>query len=190
MRTLLIDNYDSFTYNLYHLLREAAPVGEAIDICKNDALAPSLLLGYDRIVASPGPGIPCEAGSLMAAVGEMAGQRPYLGICLGHQALAEVYGGSLLQLPHPAHGETCRVAVRRDCRLFSGVGPTIEVARYHSWVVSRETLPSCMQVTAETDEGLVMALQHRVLPLYGVQFHPESFMTRDGVRIIKNFYSI
>lgn len=190
MRTLLIDNYDSFTYNLYHLLRVAAPPSEAVDIRKNDGLDASALLHYDHVVASPGPGVPHEAGDLMAAIGRMAGHCAFLGICLGHQALAEWYGATLRQLPHPAHGETAMVSLVGESRLFEGLRREIQVARYHSWVVERASLPECLQVTAVTAEGQVMALQHRELPLYGVQFHPESFMTPDGVQIIKNFYRI
>lgn len=190
MSTLIIDNYDSFTFNLYHLLREAAPQGETLVIEKNDRLTPEEILCHDRVVASPGPGIPSEAGGLLTAIRTADGRLPFLGVCLGHQALAQYFGAELQQLPHPVHGGTEKVSLLNRNTLFDGLKSETTVARYHSWTVSRQGLPDCLQVTAENADGLIMALQHRDQPLYGVQFHPESFMTPDGLQMMKNFYRI
>lgn len=190
MCTLIIDNYDSFTYNLFHLLRAAAPENERFEVRKNDAISLSSLLQYRHIVASPGPGLPSEAGFLPKIFPVIEGKVPYLGVCLGHQALAEAYGAKLYQLPHPVHGGTSQVRVNDTSPLFKHLGPETTVARYHSWAVEKESLPRCLEIVSETSDGLVMALQHRHAQLFGVQFHPESFMTPCGLQMLQNFYAV
>ena len=189
MRTLLIDNYDSFTYNLFHLLKSSLPQNEIIDIVKNDRITIQDAMSYHHIIVSPGPGIPSEAGNLMSIIKGIAGQRPLLGICLGHQALAECFGASLYQLPHPIHGGVEKIMLHRSA-LFDGLPQFSNVARYHSWVVNRESLPPSLKVIAEMQTGEVMAISHREWPMYGLQFHPESFVTEYGSRMIQNFYKV
>ena len=189
MSTLLIDNYDSFTYNLYHLLSDNSPHGEQIDIVKNDKIDVDRALRYDRVVVSPGPGIPSEAGNLMEVMVGIAGKIPMLGICLGHQALAECFGGYLSQLPHPIHGGEEQIRLF-ESPLFVGIHKYTQVARYHSWIVNRNMLPQDLQVIAETSDGDIMAISHRQWPMYGLQFHPESFVTKEGGQMIENFYNL
>jgi len=182
---LLVDNYDSFTYNLY---QELAEIGEApIRVVRNDAMsvADMLALGPRAIVISPGPGEPMSAGvtlDLIAAAGDL----PVLGICLGHQALATVHGGKVVRAPEPVHGKVS--PIQHDGRgVFRGLPRPMEATRYHSLVVDRSSVPSELQITAWTDDDLVMGLQHRDLPRFGVQFHPESYLTRDGMRLLASF---
>ena len=189
MRTLLIDNYDSFTYNLFHLLKKGAPQNESIDIAKNDEITVSDALNYQHIVVSPGPGIPCEAGNLMSIIKGVSGKCSLLGICLGHQALAECFGGSLYQLPRPIHGGVEDIMLY-DNALFKDLPRIITVARYHSWIVDKRTLPSSVHVIAEMRSGEIMAIAHKNWPMYGLQFHPESFVTNAGAKMIQNFYQL
>lgn len=144
-------------------------------------------MAFDRIVVSPGPGTPAEAGSLLPFVRRCAGVRPLLGVCLGHHALAEAFGGRLVNVPRVWHGVRSEVRQTVPVPLFDGVPERFDAGRYHSWVVAREGLPAELEVAVETDDGTIMALAHRSLPLYGVQFHPESVMTPCGGRIIANF---
>lgn len=189
MSTLLIDNYDSFTYNLYHLLKRSSPKNEKIDIVKNDVVTLADALQYQHIVVSPGPGIPIEAGNLMSIIKGIKGKRPLLGICLGHQALAECFGGRLLQLPHPIHGGAEKIRLF-ETPLFKNIPQQAMVARYHSWIVDKVSLPSSLKVIAETSTGEVMAIGHRSWPMFGLQFHPESFVTKEGSKMIQNFYQL
>lgn len=189
MSTLLIDNYDSFTYNLYHLLQDVAGIKEKIDVVYNDAVKVKDALRYDRIVVSPGPGIPKEAGNLMSIIDGIVGKRPFLGICLGHQAMAAYFGGDLYQLSHPLHGIAEDICLMNS-RIFRGMNKRIQVARYHSWIVNRASLSSCISVVAETDAREVMAIEHQTYPMIGLQFHPESFVTSEGATIIQNFYRL
>lgn len=186
MRIVLIDNYDSFTYNLLHLLRDASGSETDIDIVKNDAVNLSDIAGYDKIVISPGPGIPSEAGCVEDLIRRYSSTHPILGICLGHQAIAQVFGGSLICLPHPVHGGCSKMEVVSHDVLFRGLPDTMMVARYHSWTVDDTSLPSDLEVTARA-EGLVMAVSHRRYDIHGVQFHPESFCTENGVHMVRNF---
>lgn len=186
MRIVLIDNYDSFTYNLLHLLRDASGSDADIDIVKNDAVSLSDIARYDKIVISPGPGIPSEAGCVEALIRRYSTTHPILGICLGHQAIASVFGASLICLPHPVHGGCSKMEVVDHAVLFRDLPDDIMVARYHSWAVDEESLPSDLAVTARA-EGLVMALSHRRYDIHGVQFHPESFCTDNGVQMVRNF---
>lgn len=184
MKTVIIDNYDSFTYNLSHLVKE---LGAEVDVLRNDQFELRQLEAYDKIVLSPGPGIPCEAGLLPDVIRTYAGKRPILGICLGHQAIGEVFGGKLTNLSHVFHGVATPVHVVRRDYLFEGLPDTFEVGRYHSWVVDQAALPACLEVTSVSDEGYIMSLRHTDFDIRGIQFHPESVLTPDGKTIIRNW---
>lgn len=185
MKTVIIDNYDSFTYNLAHLVKE---LGATVDVVRNDRFELSELECYDTIILSPGPGIPSEAGLLMDVIRTYAGRKPMLGICLGEQAIGEVFGGRLTNLSDVFHGVQTPVEIvsARD-PLFRGLPQIIQAGRYHSWVVDTEGLPECLEVSAVSEEGQIMALRHRELPIYGIQFHPESVLTPDGRIIVGNW---
>ena len=168
MKIAIIDNYDSFTYNLRHLI---ASLGVETDVLRNDRFELEELDRYDKLVLSPGPGIPCEAGQLMAVIGRYASSKPLLGVCLGHQAIGESFGGRLSVLSEVFHGVRTPVSLLGDDYLFEGLPRRIDVGRYHSWVVDREGLPDELEVTALSDEGQIMALRHRTLDVRGIQFH-------------------
>lgn len=184
MRIVIIDNYDSFTYNLCQALQA---LGAAVTVWRNDTFGLEALQPFDKIVISPGPGIPSEAGNLLAVIREYAGRKPILGICLGEQAIGEVYGGRLVNLSTVFHGVQTPVEITADDYLFRGLPRKIPVGRYHSWVVDRDTLPGCLEATALSREGYVMALRHREFDVRGIQFHPESVLTPDGGKIIQNW---
>ncbi len=194
MKIAMIDNYDSFTYNLVHLVKE---LGAEIDVFRNDQFSLPDLEPYDKIMLSPGPGIPSEAGLLMDVIRTYAGQKPILGICLGEQAIGEAFGGTLVNLSEVFHGVQTPAHIvdvstaGRDRRepdyIFRGLHKDILVGRYHSWVVDADTLPDCLEATALSDEGQVMALRHREYDIRGVQFHPESVLTPDGKKMIQNW---
>ncbi len=194
MKIAMIDNYDSFTYNLVHLVKE---LGAEIDVFRNDQFILPDLEPYDKIMLSPGPGIPSEAGLLMDVIRTYAGQKPILGICLGEQAIGEAFGGTLVNLPEVFHGVQTPAHIvdvataGRDHRepdyIFRGLHKDILVGRYHSWVVDADTMPDCLEATALSDEGQVMALRHREYDIRGVQFHPESVLTPDGKKMIQNW---
>ena len=185
MKILVFDNYDSFTYNLVHLLRKLGVTD--LDVVRNDRMPLEAVAAYDKIVLSPGPGIPSEAGLLLPLIREYAPVKSILGICLGEQAIGEAFGARLENLTTVFHGVASRIRVVADDPLFEGLGPEIEAGRYHSWVVSREVLPACLRVTAEDEEGRVMALAHTEYDVRGVQFHPESVLTPEGERMIANW---
>lgn len=183
---LLIDNYDSFSYNLYQLIGAVDPDirvirNDAITIPEMEALAP------EAIFLSPGPGKPADAGVCVEAVKYFAGKIPIFGVCLGHQAICEAFGATVSYASRLMHGKTSAAHLDTTSRLFSGMRESIQVARYHSLAAVRDTLPDCLRVTAETGDGEIMAVEHTQYPVYGVQFHPESVMTPDGISIIKNF---
>lgn len=184
MRILLIDNYDSFTYNLFQLLDEE---GADVTVVRNDRFGLDEVEAYDRIVLSPGPGIPDEAGLLKPVIERYAPTKPILGVCLGEQAIGEVFGAELLNLPHVFHGVQTPAHITGNDYIFQGLPRHIQVGRYHSWVVRNEGLPACLEVTAVSDEGQIMALRHRTYDVHGIQFHPESILTPDGRQMIKNF---
>ena len=184
MRIAMIDNYDSFTYNLVHLVKE---LGADIRVLRNDRFALEELEAFDKIMLSPGPGIPAEAGLLPDVIRHYAGSKPMLGICLGEQAIGEAFGGTLVNLEEVFHGVQTPCRVVEDDYLFEGLPEEFPVGRYHSWVVDAATLPDCLACTAVSPEGQVMALRHRSLDLRGLQFHPESVLTPDGARIISNW---
>ena len=187
MHVLVIDNYDSFVYNLVHYL-EAADC--QVTVKRNDAFSLEEVANYDRLLLSPGPGIPEEAGLLKAVIERYAGKLPILGVCLGQQAIGEVFGGTLINLDQVFHGVATQATVLVDNEsLFQGCGPQLEIGRYHSWVVSKEGFPSELEITAEDPNGQIMALRHRTYDIKGVQFHPESVLTPKGKQMIQNWIS-
>ena len=187
MRTVIIDNYDSFTYNLSHLVKE---LGADVTVVRNDQFRLEQLQQYDKLILSPGPGIPSEAGLLLDTIRAYADKKPILGVCLGHQAIGEAFGGRLENLSDVFHGVATPCTLLADDPLFVGLPKQIDIGRYHSWVVSREAFPDCLEVTAESDEGQIMALRHRSYNVHGIQFHPESVLTPCGRTIIKNFIDL
>ena len=185
MKVLLLDNYDSFTYNLYQYLGE---LGAEVEVFRNDQLTvkEALARGADRIVISPGPGNPDQAGISLELIARVPETVPLLGVCLGHQALGQAFGGKVVRAPTLMHGKTSEV--HHDGRaLFSGLPQPFTATRYHSLVVARDTVPDCFIVTAWTDDGVVMGLRHKTRPLEGVQFHPESILTTAGKDLLRNF---
>ena len=184
MKVVIIDNYDSFTYNLSHLVKE---LGAEVNVVRNDQFELSDLEQYSKIILSPGPGIPPEAGLLLDVIRTYAGRKPILGVCLGHQAIGEVFGGKLENLSDVFHGVATPCHIIADDPIFSGIPRDITIGRYHSWVVSKEDFPGCLEVTAVSDEGQIMALRHRELNIRGIQFHPESVLTPDGKKMLQNW---
>jgi len=186
MKTIIIDNYDSFTYNLSHLVKE---LGVQVDVVRNDKFQLADLRLYDKIILSPGPGIPEEAGMLLEVIHAYAGLKPILGVCLGEQAIGQAFGAQLTNLTEVFHGVQTPVKLLPDTDeyLFSTLPETIKVGRYHSWVVDQSDLPESLVVTAQSEEGFIMALKHRHFDVHGIQFHPESVLTPQGVTIMKNF---
>lgn len=188
MRVLLIDNYDSFTWNLVHLI---GGLGASVDVRRNDALSVEDALGdeHDAIVLSPGPCTPNEAGICLDLVRQGAGIKPIFGVCLGLQAMGQAFGGDVVRAPVPMHGKVS--PIRHNSRgLFRGINGTLQATRYHSLVVARETCPPVFEIEAQTDDGLIMALSHRELPVCGVQFHPESIASEHGATIMRNFLDL
>ncbi|HEY5510143.1 MAG TPA: aminodeoxychorismate/anthranilate synthase component II [Prolixibacteraceae bacterium] len=183
-RILLIDNYDSFTYNLVHLIKS---FGQEVDVRRNDALTVEEADTYDKILLSPGPGIPSEAGLLLEIVRHCAPKKSILGVCLGHQAIAEVFGATLVNLKEVHHGVASQINVTANDSLFRGLGNNFEAGRYHSWAVSQENFPDELEVTAIDDSGEIMALRHKKYDVKGVQFHPESVLTPLGAKIMENW---
>ena len=183
---LLVDNYDSFSYNLYQLVGSLNP---DIWVVRNDELSVEEIrrLSPSHLILSPGPGRPAEAGVCEAAVRELAGSIPLLGVCLGHQAICEAFGGAVSYAGHLMHGKQSQLTLSTDCPLFRGLPAVIPAARYHSLSAGEERLPDCLRVTARSEDQEIMAVQHRVYPIYGLQFHPESILTPQGAVILKNF---
>jgi anthranilate synthase/aminodeoxychorismate synthase-like glutamine amidotransferase len=183
---LVIDNYDSFTYNLVQYLGE---LGATVVVRRNDEASLDQLrgLGHARVVISPGPGRPEQAGVSLDVIKEFGPRMPVLGVCLGHQAIGMAFGGDVVRAPLPVHGKTS--TVEHNCKgVFAGLTTSFQAGRYHSLVVDENTLPGDLEVTARTKEdGVVMGLRHRTLPIHGVQFHPESVLTNEGRRILRNF---
>ncbi len=184
---ILIDNYDSFTWNLWHYLEE---LGASVDVHRNDTLSVDAVLDRnpDGIVLSPGPCTPNEAGICLDLVRKAAGRVPVLGVCLGHQAIGQAFGGRVVRARQVMHGKTSPI-VHRGGTLFRGLPSPFTAARYHSLILERSSLPDCLQVHAETEDGIVMAIQHTELPLFGVQFHPESIASEQGHAVLQNFLS-
>src|SRR5207344_1676676 len=202
MKILVFDNYDSFTYNLVHLVEKI--LHEKVEVYRNDQIPMERVKEYDKIILSPGPGIPEEAGSLLPLIKEYASSKSILGVCLGHQAIGQAFGGELINLSSVFHGvatpvkivnhETSDVSNSENSRftshvsrnLFDGLPDELEVGRYHSWVVSKENFPDDLEITAEDETGMIMGLQHKTFDVQGVQFHPESVLTPMGEEIMKN----
>lgn len=192
MGILVFDNYDSFTYNLVHLVEKITHT--KVDVYRNDQIALEQVKEYDKIILSPGPGIPEEAGLLLPLIKEYASTKSILGVCLGHQAIGEAFGGKLTNLSTVYHGVATEIEIggqRSEARrsLFEGLPEKILVGRYHSWIVSDAEFPEELEVTARDDNGYIMALQHKQYDVQGVQFHPESVLTPDGEKILRNWLS-
>lgn len=188
MNILLLDNYDSFTFNIAHIVRELGLTSDLhLDIIRNDKILLSDIAMYDKIILSPGPGIPSEAGVMPALLRRFGKEKPVLGVCLGHQAIGEVFGGTLINLSKVHHGVATQMEVVADDLLFNELPRTFDVGRYHSWIVDSATLPECLLVTAVDAEGQIMALRHKEFPVRGVQFHPESVLTQHGFSMLKNW---
>ncbi|MBI4920184.1 MAG: aminodeoxychorismate/anthranilate synthase component II [Devosia nanyangense] len=188
MKLLVIDNYDSFTYNLVHFLGE---LGAELVVYRNDKITLDEIaaMAPDGIVLSPGPKTPTEAGICLALIDRFKATTPILGVCLGHQAIGQALGGDVIRAPQLMHGKTSKIN-HTGKGLFRGLNAGFEATRYHSLVVKRETLPETLEVTATSDDGLIMGMQHKTLPLHGVQFHPESIASENGHALLQNFLNI
>lgn len=186
---LLIDNYDSFSYNLYQLIGEFEP---DIKVVRNDELTVKEIeeLAPDRLIISPGPGRPENAGIIVEAARTAAKKIPTLGVCLGHQAICMAYGAEITYARQLMHGKQSTAKLDTECALFKGLPQSTPVARYHSLAASADTLPDCLKVTALTDDGEIMAVQHKEFPIFGVQFHPESILTPLGKEMLRNFIEL
>jgi anthranilate synthase component 2 len=191
MKILVFDNYDSFTYNLVHLVEKI--IHGKVDVFRNDQIALEKIKEYDKIILSPGPGIPSEAGLLLPLIKEYAATKSILGVCLGHQAIGEAFGATLENLSTVYHGVATPVKVNRSKAkskhdLFNELPDTLEVGRYHSWIVSRENFPNdILEITSVDENGYIMGLQHKIYDVQGLQFHPESILTPDGEKILRNW---
>lgn len=182
---LLLDNYDSFTYNLLHAVKELGRTD--VEVFRNDQITLDEVDRFDKIILSPGPGIPKEAGLLLPIIKRYAPTKAILGVCLGHQAIGETFGATLENLTEVYHGVQTPVNIIKEGIVFRGMENELLVGRYHSWVVSRKAFPECLEITAESKEGQIMALRHKSYNVHGIQFHPESVLTPQGKLIIQNF---
>ncbi len=185
MMLLLLDNYDSFTYNVYQLL---SSLEASVEVIRNDQITVKEIAhrGYEAVVISPGPGVPADAGITEELISQLKGQLPILGICLGHQAIGEVFGGKVVGAGEIVHGKTS--PLRHNGKgLYAGLPQNIPVGRYHSLIVDRESLPDCLEITSELDNGMIMGLRHREYDIEGIQFHPESILTPQGKVMLENF---
>ncbi|HBH50184.1 MAG TPA: aminodeoxychorismate/anthranilate synthase component II [Bacteroidales bacterium] len=186
MKILVIDNYDSFTYNLVHYLENTT--SDHIDVYRNDKISLEAIDAYDKILLSPGPGIPEESGICLDLIQQYAPKKSILGVCLGHQAIAEAFGGSLINLDTVYHGVSSIIdIVTPEDTLYTELPDQIEVGRYHSWVVAKKDLPDCFKITSLSQEGLIMGISHKNYDVKGVQYHPESVLTENGMKIIENW---
>lgn len=187
MKILVFDNYDSFTYNLVHLVEKI--IDDKVDVYRNDEIALEQVKAYDKIILSPGPGIPNEAGMLLPLIKAYAATKSMLGVCLGHQAIGEAFGGTLINLDKVYHGVATPIHITQPATpIFKGFGDSIDVGRYHSWIVSKDYFPvDELEITAEDDNGFIMAMQHKKYDVQGVQFHPESVLTPDGEAMMRNW---
>jgi anthranilate synthase component 2 len=187
MKILVFDNYDSFTYNLVHLVEKI--LHEKVDVHRNDQIPMEKVKEYDKIILSPGPGIPVEAGLLLPLIKEYASSKSILGVCLGHQAIGEAFGGKLVNLSTVYHGVATSCELQATSSLFKGLPKMIEVGRYHSWIVSDDEFPMDLEVTARDENKYIMGLRHKKFDVQGVQFHPESVLTPMGEKIMRNWLS-
>ena len=189
MKILVFDNYDSFTYNLVHLVEKITDI--KVDVFRNDEISLEEVNVYDKIILSPGPGIPSEAGLLLPLIKQYAATKSILGVCLGHQAIGEAFGGTLTNLSKVYHGVATPIKITNTASpILNGLPETIEVGRYHSWIISDENFPAALEVTARDANGYIMALQHKTYDVQGVQFHPESVLTPDGETILRNWLKV
>lgn len=193
MKILIFDNYDSFTYNLVHMVEKI--IHGKVDVYRNDKIALEKIKDYDKIILSPGPGLPSESGLLLPLINEYASTKCILGVCLGQQAIGEVFGGKLVNLKEVYHGVATKIKVKEN-RTFSGndifknLPAELEAGRYHSWIVDKKGLPADLEITAEDESGYIMALRHRTFDVQGVQFHPESVLTPMGEKMITNWLNL
>lgn len=190
MKILIFDNYDSFTYNLVHVVEKI--IHSKVDVCRNDKISLEKINDYDKIILSPGPGLPNESGLLLPLIKEYASSKSILGVCLGQQAIGESFGGSLTNLSTVFHGVATKIKVKPGRTtskndVFNTLDDELEVGRYHSWIVSRERFPAELEITAEDENGYIMALRHKTFDVQGVQFHPESVLTPMGERMMRNW---
>lgn len=193
MKIVIIDNYDSFTYNLSHLVKE---LGAEVTVLRNDVFQLEDLQAFDKIILSPGPGVPFEAGLLLDVIKAYAGKKPILGVCLGEQAIGEAFGAKLTNLSEVFHGVQTPILIKNEelkrkneapDYIFDGLPDEVLVGRYHSWVVDTDGFPECLEITAVSQEGFIMALKHKEYDIHGIQFHPESVLTPDGKTMVANF---
>lgn len=190
MKILIFDNYDSFTYNLVHVVEKI--IHGKVEVFRNDKISLEAIDAYDKIILSPGPGLPAESGLLLPLIKEYASRKSILGVCLGHQAIGEVFGGTLVNLSTVYHGVATNVQVNTkrtiaENDVFNNLPEEIEVGRYHSWIVSKENFPDDLEITAEDEKGYIMALRHKTFDVQGVQFHPESVLTPLGEKMMRNW---
>lgn len=193
MKILIFDNYDSFTYNLVHLVERIT--NEKPDVYRNDKISLESINEYDKIILSPGPGLPCESGLLLPLIEKFAPSKSIMGVCLGQQAIAEVFGGKLINLKDVYHGVATKIKVdehrtKTQNDVFKDLPSEFEAGRYHSWVVDNENFPKDLEITARDENGLIMGLRHRTYDVQGVQFHPESVLTPEGEKMMRNWLSI
>lgn len=184
-KILILDNYDSFTYNLYHLIREIGTF--EIEVHRNDSIALDEVERFDKIILSPGPGIPQEAGILLPLIARYAPHKSILGVCLGHQAIGETFGATLENLTDVYHGVQSTIDITKKDPIFNRLNTHFVAGRYHSWIISREAFPETLEITAESPENQIMAIRHKTYDVHGIQFHPESILTPQGRIIIENF---
>ena len=182
-KILLLDNYDSFTYNVYQLMSE---LGAAVEVVRNDKISVDDVKNFSAVIISPGPGVPSDAGISEQIISELKGELPILGICLGHQAIGEVFGGKIVRAKEIVHGKTSKL-IHNGAGIYRGLAQGVEVGRYHSLIIERETLPDCLEVTSELDDGTIMGVRHKVFDVEGIQFHPESILTPCGKIMMTNF---
>jgi len=185
MKILVFDNYDSFTYNLVHLVEKIT--NQKVTVVRNDQITLEEVAAYDKIILSPGPGIPSEAGLLLPLIKQYAASKSILGVCLGHQAIGEAFGATLENLTTVYHGVATPIKIDNTNYLFNGLEDSVEVGRYHSWVIANNNFPDTLKVTATDENGLIMAIEHTAYDVCGVQFHPESVLTPNGETVIKNW---
>ncbi len=189
-KILVLDNYDSFTFNLVHIIRELG-MGDAMEVYRNDKISVEEVFAYDKILLSPGPGLPEDAGNMKSIIRRYGAEKHILGICLGHQGIAEVYGASLFNMDEVLHGiaTPTRIIVKED-PIFQDIPSTFTVARYHSWSVKKQSVNGALNILAEDDEGRIMALKHKEYSVYGMQFHPESIITEHGKKLMNNWLDL
>jgi len=187
-KILVFDNYDSFTYNLVQIIEKITGTSKCIDVFRNNEISLKQIDKYDKIIISPGPGIPSEAGILLEMIKKYASKKEIFGVCLGQQAIAEAFGGSLTNLSEIYHGVASKIyIINEDKKIFDGLPIEFDAGRYHSWVVSDENFPEELEITALDNKGMIMALKHKTYDVHAVQFHPESILTPLGKKIIENF---